>query len=609
MWNWYKKLGNALRYLPTLLKVKRRVYGAIDAARDLYWLETVEAQLAEHKDRACLFFEKEVITCGQLLEKSYQVSRWAQALKMSSGDVVAINVYNCPMMIAWIIGLNRLGICCAMINTDLKKQALLHVIEVSGAKWIIVDDQTEKNVKDLSAKDREGLIVFGASGSFVKHGDLEKVLEGYSEKTLEILPRFSKKEVALYIFTSGTTGLPKAVKMSQTKLTLGVKASSIIMQSKHVGEHDRFFIALPLFHSTGLIVGLFPALNCGAQVVIARHFSASHFFEEAIASKSTAMMYIGEVFRYLTHQPPSALDKAHNIRLAIGNGLRPDVWPEVESRFGIEDLVEFYAATEGNVVLFNLDRKVGSVGWLWPVLFRHNGGHLIRLEADNETPVRDAQGFCVEATVLEAGELIGRIPKTDASQGSFDGYTDPIATEKKILRDVFEKGDQYFRTGDILRYDKEHYFYFLDRVGDTFRWKGHNVSTLEVSERLTDHKEIKEAMVYGIALKGYDGKMGMAAMVVRSLPEQLDDVFGSRLLEMVEASGLAEYQQPKFIRLVSKLEKTATSKYQRTAFAKEGIDMSLIKDAVYYYDHVDQTYLRLDAKRAKEIDAQRIVMH
>lgn len=604
MFSFFKKIRIAFRYLPTLLSVKRRVYGTIDACNTLYWLESVEKRLQAQQDKVVLYFEKEAITAQQLLARSYQITRWAEKNSLKQGDTVGVCLHNCPLFVPLIMGLSRIGVRCALLNTDVTGKALWHTIELSGARMVVVDEDSVKSMNTLSDTVRRSIELVHASGRYERMGDFEAELSVLQDTPVQGPQGFAKKEVSLYIYTSGSTGLPKAVKMSQTKLSIGIKATSTLIEKRGVNTQDRVYIALPLFHSTGLIVGLFPALNVGASVVIARRFSPSHFFEEAVNTKATVVYYIGELFRYLVNTPECVWDKKHTIRLAVGNGLRPDVWPKVHERFGIKDVIEFYAATEGNVIFFNLDNTIGSVGWLHHALFNKNGGHLLKMQEDNKTPVRTEDGFCVEAEVGQVGELIGRIPKTEASQGSFDGYTDQEATDKKILRDVFEKGDQYFRTGDLLRYDADHYFYFVDRVGDTFRWKGHNVATLEVAELLTQHAQVREALVYGVALPGYEGKAGMAVIV-----PGVESMDAKTLGEVVSQSGLAEYQRPKFIRVVGKIDKTATKKYQRQRWAEQGYAVLNKEDHVYYYDYKQHAYLQLDAKTVEGIHNGSIEIH
>ncbi|MEC8460733.1 MAG: AMP-binding protein [Pseudomonadota bacterium] len=593
----FGKIHATLKHLPTLLKVKQNVYGYIDKQKSLFWLSSVEQQLQRHPKNNILINQYGSVSAQVVLERSYQVSRWAIQKGLTNGDVIAVNLNNCPLFVPLLLGLGRLGITVALINTTIHDESLLHSLRLSKAKTVIIDEETVKHMNTLKPQDRKAFEVIHASGEYHRSGDFEVALSAYAIDPVES-QSFDKKHTALFIYTSGTTGLPKAVKMSQIKCMLGVLATSIAMKAKGMTAGKRLYVCLPLFHGTGLLVGLMPALNVGASVAIDQKFSASLFIEHVVKYQATGFIYIGEICRYLANAPYNHLDQHHKLTFAIGNGLRPDVWPKFQARYGLKHIVEFYAATEGNFILFNLDNKQGSVGWLLERLFHQNGGALIQLKEDNETPDRDEQGFCKRVGVMKPGELIGLIPAKhlNKSQGNFDGYTDEAHTQKKILKNVFVEGDQYYRTGDILMYDHTHHFYFIDRIGDTFRWKGENISTHQVEELLSAHPLVKEIMVYGIQLKGYDGKVGMAALV-----SNIDDTQGSNIMDIIDHGRLTNEQIPKFVRLTQAIDKTATAKYQRNQWAKQGINPKTVKDVIFVYDHDHHNYIPMDQQLYKSI--------
>ena len=280
------------------------------------------------------------------------------------------------------------------------------------------------------------------------------------------------------------------------------------------------------------------------------------------------------MLRYLVNTKPSEYEKKHNICGILGNGLRPDVWKEVQSRFNINHIVEFYGSSEGNINLFNIDSRFGAIGRIPSYLKKLMNIKIIKFDVDNEKHIRSENGYCIECDNDEAGEAIGQIPDDDTVRGKFEGYTNQEATNKKILKDVFEKGDRWFTSGDLLKKDKEGYIYFVDRIGDTFRWKSENVATSEVSEAISAYKGIKEANVYGVLVPKQDGRAGMASIVTG------DDFNIDGFYEYLNEQ-LPKYSIPVFIRISPEIEKTGTFKYKKTDLAKEGFDPQVVNEPLY----------------------------
>jgi fatty-acyl-CoA synthase len=336
---------------------------------------------------------------------------------------------------------------------------------------------------------------------------------------------------------------------------------------------DRVYIALPLYHSAGGAMAAGAALLSGGSMALARKFSASRFWSDCVRYEATAFQYIGELCRYLLSSPPHPDERRHRIRVCIGNGLRPEVWEPFQSRFGIPRVIEFYGATEGNVALMNFDGKVGAVGRLPGFVRRLAGIQLVRYDVARDTHVRGPDGFCVPCGPGEVGEAIGRI----SERLRFEGYTSAEATEKKVLRDVFAKGDAYFRTGDLLRVDADDYAYFVDRIGDTFRWKGENVATSEVAEVVTVCPGVREVNVYGVSIPGHDGRAGMAALVA-------DDGFDAARLAAHVARELPSYARPLFLRIQPELEVTGTFKHRKVELVAEGFDPARVRDPLWFFD-------------------------
>jgi fatty-acyl-CoA synthase len=322
--------------------------------------------------------------------------------------------------------------------------------------------------------------------------------------------------------------------------------------------------------------------------VIRKAFSADRFWHDVIRWDCTLFQYIGELCRYLLHTEPHPHEHDHRIRMCCGNGLRLDVWNGFKERFRIPHVLEFYAATEGNVSLVNVEGVPGAIGRIPPFLAHRFPATLMKYDADADAPVRDASGFCVRCSPNDVGEAIGQVLKDRSNVGGrFEGYTNEEASERKILRNVFEPGDAWFRTGDLMRRDERGYFYFVDRIGDTFRWKGENVSTSEVSEAICGFPGIKEANVYGVAIPGTDGRAGMATVVTG---DGLDlAAFRTHLVDR-----LPEYARPVFVRIRSDLEVTATFKHTKSALVRDGYDPAAVGDAIYFNDRERQAFVRLD---------------
>jgi fatty-acyl-CoA synthase len=327
------------------------------------------------------------------------------------------------------------------------------------------------------------------------------------------------------------------------------------------------------------------ALNAGACVILRRKFSASHFWQEAIDNKATMLVYIGELGRYLMNQPASALEKKHGIKKGFGNGLRADVWAQFVERTGISQLVEFYGSTEGNVNFFNLDGKIGAVGRIPRLLRSKLPARILKFDVETEEPVRGPDGLCIEAAPDEPGEAVG--PITHEPRQRFDGYNDEAQSKKKLLRDVFVKGDLWFRTGDLMKMDADGYVYFVDRVGDTFRWKGENVSTSEVEIAASSMPGVKHAIVYGVAVPGHDGRAGMAALT----PREGIDLAG---LYTHLAAQLPAYARPIFLRLQGEVETTGTLKYRKVDLVTEGFDPSKTSDPLFVMDADKGAYVPID---------------
>jgi fatty-acyl-CoA synthase len=351
---------------------------------------------------------------------------------------------------------------------------------------------------------------------------------------------------------------------------------------------DRMYDTLPMYHSVGGVVAIGAMLVNGGSVVLRRRFSASRFWDDVVGWDCTLFQYVGELCRYLVNSPPHRRETGHRIRLCCGNGLSTSVWRELQRRFRIPRVLEFYAATEGNFSLYNCEGKPGAIGRVPPFLAHRLTIALIRLAPGTLEPVRDRDGFCIRCAPDEVGEAIGRIGGDGADPASrFEGYTDDAASQKKVLRDVFVPGDAWLRSGDLMRRDAQGFFYFIDRIGDTFRWKGENVSTTEVAEAIAACPGVVEAAVYGVPVRGTEGRAGMAAIV--AAPD-----FELGALRRHLLATLPDYARPLFLRLCGAIETTGTLKPNKQRLMAEGYDPAGVDDPIYFDDRRQAAFVRLD---------------
>jgi fatty-acyl-CoA synthase len=520
-------------------------------------------------DAPALVADGECLTYRMLAERARRYGRWALRQGVGKGDVVCLMLPNSPDYMAIWLGITGVGGIVALINTNLTGRSLAHCIDIVKPKHIIVAEELRE--------------AFESAGSHLKttaqvwpHGELFAALDVNEDEEPRSLP-VTIDDCALYIYTSGTTGLPKAAKVSHRRLMTWSAWFAGMIGTR---ADDRMYNCLPMYHSVGGVVATGAVLLNGGSVALAQKFSASRFWDDVARFDCTLFQYIGELCRYLVQAPPHPSETTHRLRLAIGNGLRPDVWEAFRDRFKIPQILEFYASTEGNVTMFNAEGKPGAIGRTPAFLAHRSGVALVKFDVETGEPMRDAQGFCLRCADDQVGEALGLMA---GSGGRFEGYTSADESEKKIQRDVFKPGDAWFRTGDLMRKDAAGFYYFVDRVGDTFRWHGENVSTAEVAEAISSFPGVIEATVYGVAVPGRDGRAGMAA--IAGTP----DLAG---LWAHLAARLPDYARPVFLRLTGALAVTATFKHRKNNLAREGF--AATADPVFVADRERKTYVPLD---------------
>jgi fatty-acyl-CoA synthase len=538
-------------------------------------------ELADRRnDAPALLSDRECLTYRALNARANQIARWAIENDLAKGGTVCLFMPNRPEYMAIWLGVTRVGGVVALINTNLTGPSLAHCIKIVKPKHVIV-------AAELGDVLTTALPHLTGAASIWIHGDGIDAFERHSGEALRQNERRSVSidDRALYIYTSGTTGLPKAANVSHARI---MQWSHWFAGMMDVRVEDRMFDCLPMYHSVGGVLAPGAMLAGGGSLVICDKFSARKFWSDVIRWDCTMLQYIGELCRYLLHTPPSPNDTRHRIRVACGNGLSRDVWEPFQSRFRIPQIFEFYAATEGGVSLFNVEGECGALGRVPPYLRHRFSPTLLQFDVELGEPRRNEQGFCVPCAPGETGEAIGPVGDDPADAGSrFEGYTNAEASERKVLHGVFNPGDAWVRTGDLMRKDARGFFYFVDRIGDTFRWKGENVAASEVSETICAFPGVKEASVYGVSISGADGKAGMAALVTEY---ELD----LKKLREHLITRLPHYARPLFLRILKEMEVTGTFKHTKTNLMREGYDPSATADALYFNHLQNDAFVPLD---------------
>jgi len=560
--------------------------------------ESVATLLAERvrsgPDDLALAWRDARWTWAELDAHAARYAAFFAAEGVGKGDVVALLMENRPDFLFALLGLARLGATASLINTNLVGRALVHALAVCDARRLVVGAERLEAVEQV-AGDVEGIDL--EKGLWVVRDEephdtggrrvIDPEVEAADGRSAPRDPAPRVDDVFCYIYTSGTTGLPKAAIIRNNRMLLASLSFGHLMHRSRPG--DVVYVTLPLYHSSAMFLGLGAALSTGAGMALRRKFSASAFWDDARRLDATSFIYIGELCRYLLNRPVQPGERDHRLRVGVGNGMRGDIWVPFQERFGVPKIREFYGATEGNAPLANLEGRPGMVGRL------RAGQALVRCDATTGEPLRDAAGRCERVAPGEVGLFLGRISRVM----TFDGYADAEATQKKILRDVFKPGDRWFDSGDLLQLHDGGWLSFADRAGDTFRWKGENVSTNEVADVLDAFPGVHEANVYGVEIPGTDGRAGMAAL-------STDADFDLEAFARHVNAELAPYQRPLFLRrLAGDMNVTGTFKHQKVSYRDEGWEPARVDDPLFAL--VDGRYQPLDTALAERIRSGEVV--
>jgi fatty-acyl-CoA synthase len=547
--------------------------------------DVVEDWALRQAGRPALLSDGQSFSYGELAARINQYARWALSLGIPPCCTVCLLMPNRPEYLACWLGISRVGGTVALINTRLIGRSLAHCIDVARAGHVILAAECA-DAFETARPHLDRLPPIWSLGAGGAGTDLDAALAASDTRPLSSTERgnVTIDTRALLIYTSGTTGLPKAANVSHRRI---LSWGSWFAGLADASVDDRLYDCLPLHHSVGGVVAPCSMLRAGGSVVIAEKFSATTFWDDVVRFDCTVFQYIGELCRYLLKAPTSAQEEGHRLRLAVGNGLRGDIWEAFAERFAVPQILEFYAATEGNFSLFNVEGKPGAIGRIPPLLAHRFPASIVKVDADTGSPVRGEDGLCIGCAHGEPGEALGRIGAADRGGSPFEGYTDLAETEKKVLHDVFAKGDAWFRTGDLMLQDEQGYFHFIDRVGDTFRWKGENIATSEVNDAIWDGcPGVLDASTYGVTVPGADGRAGMVALVV-------EQGFDFRVFAEHLARRLPVYAHPVFVRFCRALDATETFKQNKQRLIRESFDPSVVGDPLFLRDPATGEYYQI----------------
>ncbi|KAI1392515.1 fatty acid transporter [Hypoxylon trugodes] len=548
-------------------------------------------------DLTFLVFEGREWTYKDIFKAIQPVGNWLMKdLGIEKGEMVALDGGNSPEFILVWLALEAIGAPVAFINCNLTGQPLVHSVKVAKARYLLSDS----DVRPLISPVEEELASSGTKTIYYSPEFISTL------KDTEMLPasrraNVTPNDVGALIYTSGTTGKPKGTVITRARWML-LENSGLMMGLK---PGERMYTCLPLYHAAAQGLCCLPCAGVGATMVLSRRFSHKTFWPEVHASKATRIQYVGELTRYLLNAEPSPLDKGHHVYLASGNGMRPDIWEAFRERININ----------------RGDFGIGAIAIRGPIFHLLNGSNEVRVHIDPDTQeiIRGKNGFAIKCKTNEPGEMIARVDPASISNpgGTPKYYGNAEAGEKRLVRDVFAKGDIWFRSGDAMRLDPEGRLFFVDRLGDTFRWHSENVSTTEVENAASSFPQVAEVNVYGVAVPNTEGRAGcMAIVAAEGVSTTLEDIESGRGLDL---KGLAEhclaelprYAVPIFVRVVKELEYTGTMKIQKGRLRAEGIELEAIEkaakekgaevDAIYWLPPGGKAYVPFRNRELQEL--------
>lgn len=553
------------------------------------YLQCFEFQARNIPDKPFIVFEEQILTYRDVDVRSNKLANVLKSHRgLKHGDIVALLMNNEADFICVWLGLCKLGCEVAFLNFNIKSQSLQHCLDSCGAKTLVIGSDLVKSLDEVLLMLSDGGIDIWVASESSLHQNVktlfDKLDSASPEKPVVDAPQPNLMSNFLFIFTSGTTGMPKAARISHIKAVMCMAFFRLCGAC----ADDKIYLTLPLYHMSASLLGIGGCIDLGATCVLKRKFSASQFWKDCLKYDITVFQYIGELCRYLVNQSKTAEEVAHNVRLAAGSGLRADVWKEFIRRFGKIQIREAYGLTEASIGFVNYTDEIGPIGRASYFNKLNLPFEFLKCDPQTHEPLRTDTGHCIKVSKGEAGLLVAPVIFTNP----FLGYAgDKAMSEKKLLRDVFKTGDVYFNTGDLMLQDHRDFVYFKDRIGDTFRWKGENVSTTEVSEVLGSLDFLLDVNVYGVTVPGYEGRAGMAAVVLKDGHGLDGERIYSHLLHT-----LPPYAWPWFLRIQTSLDMTDTFKQQKGKLVQQGFSPDTVQKPLYLLDTSEKTYIPLTAQ-------------
>lgn len=592
--------GHLISFTQMARGIVRTLPGAVGAQRGLIGMALLKPDslnsigrrldllARRHPRRIALTFEDRRWTYSEFNAWANRIAHVLRSAGVVSGDSVAILMQNRPEVLACVAGVVKLGAVAGMLNHNQRGDVLEHSLGLTEARVIIVGDECVESLSATrySPKAHGSKLKFfwdGNGGAPFGYINLRTELVNAPSNSLEETAAVPAKRAAFYVFTSGTTGLPKASVMSHYRWLKGM--TGLGQLALRLKSDDVFYCALPLYHNNALTVSWGAVLGAGCTLALGRKFSASRFWDEIRRHGATGFCYIGEICRYLLNQPASELDRDHRVRVICGNGLRPEIWDDFQQRFGIVHIAEFYGASESNAAFVNAFGLSKTAG-ICPMKFA-----VVEFDMDQEAPVRGEDGYFKRVPRGGVGLLITEVNRSSP----FDGYTDAGASRKKLFSNAFEEGDCWYNSGDLVRDQGYRHIAFVDRVGDTFRWKGENVATTEVESVLNGIENVEQAVVYGVEVPNADGRAGMASLTWKGAE------FDGKGVAEALTKALPAYAVPLFVRLRAEQEVTGTFKFRKVEVREQGFDPSRVNEPLYVLRDPASGYQLLDSETFERI--------
>lgn len=561
----------------------------------------LEGQAARYAEKPLILYEDRTITYREFNEAANTYANLFQNRGFIKGDTVALLMDNRPEYLIIHAGLAKIGVVPALVNNNIRGKVLAHALNIADARAVILGHEYIKEYQKIAKEvklQKPGSVLVEREGKSISipkgMEDLTPLLRSTSTENPLIKTPIKSKDTLEYIYTSGTTGMPKATVLKHQKwLQLGFGAGGY---SLHATSDDVQYCCLPLYHNSGINIAWPTSLMWGGTFAMRKKFSASQFWDDIRKYNATLFIYIGELCRYLNNQPLKPDDADNPLKYILGNGMRGDYWVEFKNRFGIERIIEVYGATEGVGALSNLKGVPGMIGRLTAAGVRM--GEVVRYDKETGDFVRNAKGFIEKCKPGEIGMFLAAINNTNP----FAGYkNNKQATGDKIISNVFKQGDSYFVSGDLFQLHKKSFVSFVDRLGDTYKWKGEVVSTNEVADILNRFGGIEDSNVYGVQVKNTEGRAGMVALTL--LPGAKVDW---KLFSKYVVDNLAVYARPYFVRIRKEKDATSSFKQLKTALQNEGFDPDKIKDQLFFLDPKKNTYVKMTKNLFNDIQGGKI---